>query len=114
MHQWDREVGPAVRLAKFFEVMDTAYAVGTFCQGQSALARGIYRAAFPLVSGLMKREMGINAENAASGREITQRAFDFVVKEPGARGYLAGDHFTVADQPGAEWVRDIYRHHRRS
>ena len=89
--RWDEEVGPAVRLAKFFEVMDAAYAVGTFCQGQSALARGLYRAAFPLVGGLMKSKMGIHAESAEIARKITREAFDFVAKEPGADGYLAKD-----------------------
>ncbi len=150
VHRWDEEVGPAVRLAKFFEVMEAAYAVGTFCQGQSALARGLYRATFPLVGDLMKSKMGIDADSAAKAREITRGAFDFVAKEPGPEGYLVGDRFTVADltcaallmpcvplaewggpkdapteknqawlarwtdHPGAEWVREIYRRHRRS
>ena len=95
--RWDDEVGPAVRLAKFFQVMEAAYAVATFCEGQGGIARGIYRAAFPLVGGLMKSKMGINAESAAAAREITRGAFDFVAKEPGAKGYLVGDRFTVAD-----------------
>ena len=148
--RWDEEVGPAVRLAKFFEVMDADYAVGTFCQDQSALARGLYRATFPLVGGLMKSKMGIHAQSAATAREITRKAFDFVAKEPGPEGYLVGGRFTVADltcaallmpcvslalwggpedapteknqswlarwadHPGAEWVREIYRRHRRS
>jgi glutathione S-transferase len=150
VRRFDEEVGPAVRLAKFFEVMDAAYAVGTFCQGQSALARGLYRAAFPLVGRLMKSSMGIHAESAAAAREITRGAFDFVAKEPGPEGYLVDGRFTVADltcaallmpcvslaewggpedasteknrswlarwvdHPGAEWVREIYRRHRRS
>lgn len=147
---WDAEVGPAVRLAKFFEVMESAYAVGTFGQSQSALTKVLYRATFPLVGGLMKRMMSINPENAAAAREVTRGAFDFVAKEPGPAGYLIGDRFTVADltcaallmpcvtleewggppdadteknrawlakwadHPGAEWVRETYRRHRRS
>ncbi len=150
VHHWDDEVGPAVRLAKFFEVMEADYAVGTFCRDQGALARGLYRAGFPLIRRVMGRQMGINAENAARAREITRGAFDFVGKEPGAKGYLVGDGFTVADltcaallmpclslaewggpedapteknrawvtrwadHPGAEWVREIYRRHRRN
>jgi glutathione S-transferase len=94
---WDAEVGPAVRLAKFFEVMEPAYAVGTFGQGQSTLTKTLYRATFPLVAGVMKSKMGINAENAATAREVTRGAFDFVAKEPGPGGYLVGDQFTVAD-----------------
>ena len=89
-------------------------------------------------------------ENAARAREITREAFDFVGKEPGAKGYLVGDGFTAADltcaallmpclslaewggpedvpteknrawvarwadHPGAEWVCEIYRRHRRN
>ena len=138
-----------MRLAKFFEVMEAQYAVNAFCHDQSALARGVYRATFPLVGRLMRSAMGINAENAAPAREITRGAFEFVAKEPGPEGYLVGGRFTIADltcaallmpcvnvaewggpvdasteknqrwlarwadHPGAEWVRDIYRRHRR-
>lgn len=149
VRRWDEEVGPAVRLAKFFDVMDAEYALGTFCREQSALARGFYRLIFPLVGALMKSSMGIDAKNAAAAREVTWGAFDYVAKEPGPEGYLVGSHFTVADltcaallmpcvslsewggpedpptekvqswrarwadHPGAEWVREIYRRHRR-
>jgi len=149
IRDWDDKVGPAVRLAKFFEVMEADYAVGTFCQGQTALAKGIYRTTFPLVRGIMMKQMGINAESAVGARQITHQAFDFVAKEPGLNGYLVGDHFTAADltcaallmpcvsveewggpedaiteknrawlarwadHPGAEWVREMYRRHRR-
>ncbi len=30
VRHWDDEIGPAVRLAKFFEVMEAAYALATF------------------------------------------------------------------------------------
>jgi glutathione S-transferase len=150
VRHWDAEIGPAVRLAKFFEVMEGAYAAGAFCQGQGPVARGLYRATFPLVGMLMRSKMGIDAENAAAAREITRGAFEFVAKEPGPQGYLVGDRFTVADltcaallmpcvpvsewggpqdattrknqrwlarwsdHPGAKWVREMFRRHRRS
>jgi glutathione S-transferase len=150
VRRWDAEVGPAVRLAKFFDVMEADYAVGTFCQGQSAFARGAYRFGFPIIHRIMKRDMGIDAGSAATAREITREAFDFVAKEPNANGYLVGDRFTVADltcaallmpcipveewggpmdadteknrawiarwadHPGAEWVRETYRRHRKN
>jgi glutathione S-transferase len=97
VRRWDAEVGPAVRLAKFFEVMEAAYAVGTFCQGQGVLARTLYRAGFPIVGAVMIRKMGIDAESAAAARAITRGAFDFVANEPAASGYLVADRFTVAD-----------------
>ncbi len=148
--RFDAEVGPAVRLAKFFEVMEADYAIDAFCHDQSRLARAAYRAAFPMIGRIMRSSMGIDAENAARAREITRDAFDFVAKTPGPEGYLVGDRFTIADltcaallmpcvdvsewggpvdaateknrawrarwsdHPGAAWVREIYRRHRRT
>ena len=97
VRHWDAEVGPAVRLAKFFEVMEARYALGTFARGQSALTRALYRASFPIVGALMKSAMGIDAARAAEARETTRGAFDFVAKEAAPTGYLIGDSFTVAD-----------------
>lgn len=150
VRHWDAEIGPAVRLAKFFEVMESAFAIGAFCRDQGATARGLYRAAFPLVGGFMRRQMGIDAESAAAAREVTRDAFDFVAEQPGPAGYLVGDRFSVADltcaallmpcvsvsawggpeepdtqknrvwlarwadHPGAAWVRETYRRHRRA
>ncbi len=149
VREFDDEVGPAVRLAKFFEVMSGPYAVGTFCSEEPPLVRMLYRASFPLVSQVMKRSMGINAENAAKSRERVRQAFEFVAKASEGSGYLVSDRFSVADltcaallmpavdvaefggpsafacqeeqswlarwtdHPGAAWVREIYRRHRR-
>lgn len=148
--EFDDEVGPTVRLAKFFEVMSGEYATRTFCSEKTPIVRGLYRASFPLIARIMKRSMGIDAENAARGRERTRQALDLVAKQPEATGYLVGDRFSVADltcaallmpavdvedlggpalagteaehawlarwanHPGAGWVREIYRRHRRS
>ena len=149
LREWDDEVGPAIRLAKFFEVMDASYAARTFCHGRNAIVRGLYRAAFPVVGALMKSRMGIDAESAAAARDKTREALDFVATESADTGYLVGDRFSVADlgcasllmpcvavaewggpaeaatgknrawherwvdHPGAKWVREIYRRHRR-
>jgi glutathione S-transferase len=97
VRQFDDEVGPAVRLAKFFEVMSGAYALQVFCADRSRLVRGLYRASFPLVSQIMKRSMGIDAERARHARERTRAALDFVRDETAGRQYLVGDRFSVAD-----------------
>jgi glutathione S-transferase len=97
VRRFDAEVGPAVRLAKFFEVMEADYALGTFGRDQSTLARAAYRAAFPMISRIMMSSMQINAKNAERAREVTREAFDFVAKEPGPSGYMVGDTFTIAD-----------------
>jgi glutathione S-transferase len=95
--EFDDDVGPAVRLAKFFELMSGSYATQVFGAGKPYLARAVYRASFPLVERVMKRSMGINGENAALGRERTRRAFDFVAEKSAVTGYLVGDRFSVAD-----------------
>jgi glutathione S-transferase len=147
--EFDEEVGPAVRLAKFFEVMDADYAIGTFCRDQGSLTKLIYRAAFPIVHRVMKSSMRIDAANAEKARQRVSEAFDFVAREPRASGYLVGDRFSLADlvcasllmpavsvtawggpadheseknrrwfaawadHPGAQWVREIFRLHRK-
>ncbi len=147
--EFDCEVGPAIRCAKFFDVMEADYATAAFCDDRGAAARALYRACFPLVQGVMRRSMGIDARSAARGRERTARAFEFVAKQAGPSGYLVGDRFSVADLvcaallmpgvavaewggprdpetdevrffrarwadlPGAAWVREMYRRHRR-
>jgi glutathione S-transferase len=147
--RFDEEVGPAVRLAKFFEVLEADYMVRTFCREQSALAKLLYRAAFPIVHRVMKSSMGINAANAEKARQQVSEALDFVATKAGANGYLVGTDFSLADlacaallmpavpvttwggppegeseknrrwqaawadHPGAEWVRDMYRRHRK-
>jgi len=95
--EFDEDVGPAVRLAKFHEVLSSDYVLRVFCAEQSNLARGLYRASFPLVKRIMKASMAINAENAERGRQRVGEAFDFVAAETAVRGYLVGDRFTIAD-----------------
>lgn len=95
--QFDDEVGPAVRLAKFFEVMNGTYAIRIFCSGKGPLVSAVYRASFPLVARIMERSMSIDADNAAAGRERTHRALEFVAREGSATSYLVGDRFSVAD-----------------
>jgi glutathione S-transferase len=148
--RFDAEVGPAVRLAKFFEVLDANYMIDTFCREQGALAKTLYRAAFPIVRRVMKNSMKIDAANAAKARQQVAEALDFVAANAGPSGYLVGADFSLADlvcaallmpaipvtewggppegvseknrrwaaawadHPGAQWVREIYRRHRRT
>ena len=83
---------------------DSTYAIGTFCRELGPLGRGAYRAIFPIVGRIMKSSMSIDEDNAAVARETTREAFDFVAKEPGAAGYLVGDHLVVvAPAAGRRW-----------
>lgn len=148
--EFDDEVGPAVRLALFFEAMDGGFATASFAADKGALTRLLYRSIFPAVHPVMRSQMGIDAESAATARERVARGLDFVAKESQESGYLVGDRFSVADlccasllmlcvevedvggppkhrsdatrawlarwadHPGSEWVREIFRRHRRA
>ncbi len=95
--EFDTEVGPAVRLALFFDAMDADFAVRSFGADRSPFARAMYRLSFTPVSRLMRSKMKINAGNAESARERTRKALDFVAERGSANGHLVGDGFTVAD-----------------
>jgi glutathione S-transferase len=146
---FDERVGPATRLALFFELLDGEYASATFGADHGATTRRIYRACFPVVKRVIDKSLAIDAESAAAARAITREGLDFVAQQPGPGGYLVGDAFSVADlccasllmpavdvsalggptwqrgpkldawlarwadHPGAQWVREIYRRHRR-
>jgi len=100
--RFDAEVGPAIRLAMFDEMLrDPPYFASMFTTDRGMLVRLGYRLIFPGVRSLMRREMKINPQNAERALARTREAFDFVAKESRATGYLAGDRFSVADLTAA-------------
>ncbi len=103
IQRWfDTEIGPEVRRARFFDILnDAGYVVRIFAGSKGPVVRGAYRAMFPMIRVIMRREMTINAETAARARERTRAGLDFVVNESGPNGYLVGDSFTVADLSAA-------------
>jgi glutathione S-transferase len=100
---FDQDVGPRIRIAVFSVLLgEGSYLCRMFSEGHSALVRGLYRAAFPLVKGPIRNGNGITGEEAvADGFAGTQAAFDFVAKEAGPEGYLVGGAFSVADLAAA-------------
>ncbi len=100
--RFDAEVGPAIRLAMFDEMLrDPAYFASMFTSDRAVLVRLGYRLMFPGVRSLMRRGIKINPQNAERALARTREAFDFVAKESRATGYLAGDRFSVADLTAA-------------
>jgi glutathione S-transferase len=95
--EFDDEVGPEVRLAKFFDVMDAAYMKAVFAREAGPVMRTLYGLMFPLVENKIRTQMNINAETAKVAGERTRQAFEFVSKKAGPDGYLVGDRFSVAD-----------------
>jgi len=100
----DEQVGPMVRRGVFAALLETpAYVAAMFSSERGAATRALYRAAFPLAKGAMRKSMGIAGQ--ASIDEAHARvaeAFDFVAREAGGPGgYLVGSTFTVADLTAA-------------
>ena len=49
----------------------------------------------------MQRDMQIDADGAARGRDVTQQALARVAERDARTGYLVGDRFSVADLTAA-------------
>src|SRR5262245_63100945 len=74
---FDAELGPHVRRMLFHALLPhTDYAAALMTVGESPFARRMYRAAFPLIRGAMKLDLGIDADSAASSRARVERALD--------------------------------------
>ncbi len=100
--EFDAEVGPAVRLGRFFEVMPSSrYLASQFTHDKPRHTQLLYGAVFPLVKRLMASQMKLTAENAEIARRVTGEALDRVAEEAGPDGYLVGDAFTIADLTAA-------------
>ena len=103
LQRWfDAEIGPTIRRAFFFDFLDDGdYAARAFTQGQGMAATTIYRALFPAVRVIMRRDMQVEADGAARGRERAREALDLIARTAGADGYLVGEQFSVADLTAA-------------
>src|SRR5262249_49817738 len=103
LQRWfDAEIGPTIRRAFFFDFLDDGdYAARAFTQGQGLASTAIYRTLFPAIRVVMRRDMQIDADGAARGRERAREALDLIARTAGADGYLVGDQFSVADLAAA-------------
>lgn len=98
----DAEIGPQVRRGLFSVLLDEpGYVCGMFARDRGPLARGLYRAGFPVVKAVMRRSMEIEPEAVARAIEATRAGLEFVAKEAGPDGHLVGDRFSVADLAAA-------------
>jgi glutathione S-transferase len=103
LQRWfDADVGPAVRRAFFFDLLpDAAYAARCFTGGRSGAVPAIFRTMFPVTRLIMQRDMQIDADGAARGREVTTQALALAAERGGKTGHLVGDRFSVADLAAA-------------
>ena len=106
----DEELGPAVRRAMFFEVLqDPDYFVLMFTQDRGRATQRAYRLGFPAVSRVMKSEMDITPETSAASLKLCHSILDRLERERGAAGYLIGDQFSIADLTAAALLIPAFR-----
>lgn len=99
---FDEELGPHIRRTWFYEVMpDADFTAAQLTVGWGATTQRLYRAAYPVVSTIMRADMRINAAGAAVGRTKVQAALDRIATELQPSGYLVGTDFSVADLTAA-------------
>lgn len=103
LQRWfDEHVGGLLRAAFFFHLLpDAGYAADIFSGGRSPAARALYRAVFPLLRIVMRRQMDLTPERAARGLARGVEALDLIVAHAGRDGYLVGNAFSVADLAAA-------------
>ncbi len=77
--------------------------------GASRASRGVFRASFPVLRPLFRRNMGMTDESLALAHERLSQHFDRLEREIGPSGYLVGDRFTVADLAAASVMTAIIR-----
>jgi glutathione S-transferase len=98
----DEQLGPHVRRAFFFEVLDQSdFLVDIFACDEGAVTRALYRALFPMTRMAMRLDMGLNAGGAERSRDKVEKALDRLDGELKPSGYLVGERFSVADLTAA-------------
>jgi glutathione S-transferase len=99
---FDEEIGPHVRRCLFHVALpDPDFVPALFSQDAGPLARTMFRAAFPIVRTVMRRDMGIDDEGFARSLARLEAALDRLEREIGPAGYLVGHAFSVADLTAA-------------
>ncbi len=107
---FDDEVAPALRrLFWSTYIGDTAACCRMATHGASRPARVAFRAVFPLMRPLFKRNMGLDRRRLAAARDGLSGIFDRLESEIGPSGYLVGDHFGLADLAAAAVMSAIVR-----
>lgn len=100
---FDREVGPATRTVVFSALLEEPdYLCQIFAGERSLPVRAFYRATLPLARGLIAKANGtVDPADVARAFDATGAALDYVAREVGPGGQLAGDAFSIADLTAA-------------
>ena len=105
---FDEELGPYIRRVWFHEILgDADYSSAQLTAGFSPTAQRVYRAFFPVIAAIMKKDMRIDAANAEAGRAKVNAALDRLETELQPSGYLVGEQFSVADLTAAALLAPV-------
>lgn len=97
--RFDDDWGPRIRRATLSALLvDLGYFRDVMAARQPVLRRLVYRAVLPLAKGMVRRGNGIDRPGAVEdGYVALDEALEFVAREAGPEGYLAGPDLSVAD-----------------
>jgi glutathione S-transferase len=95
---FDEELGPYSRMLGLHHMSDDAELFGgAFAPDLHPLPRAVARAAFPLTRRRLAADFGLDDAGIELAYSKLRAAGERFVESAGARGYLVGDSFTVAD-----------------
>ena len=107
---FDDQVAPALRRLFWSAYIDET---GACCrmatQGASRPARVAFRALFPLMRPLFRRNLGLDRTRLEEARAGLAGIFDRLESEIGSSGFLVGDRFGLADLAAASIMSAIVR-----
>lgn len=95
--EFDQTLGPAIRLAVFYEVGDWSHARATFGKGFSTLKINTWKLLFPLMSYSIRHRYNVNTEEAQRARYLVSKALNFIAERTKHSDYLVGNQFSIAD-----------------
>jgi glutathione S-transferase len=107
---FDDEVAPAVRRVFWSCYIDDAGPCSRMASnGASRPARVAFRALFPLLRPAFRKNLGLDRERVESARAALDGIFSRLESEIGAKGYLVGDRFGLADLVAAAIMAAVVR-----
>ena len=107
---FDEQVAPDLRRLFWATYINHPAACARMAtDGSSAGARLVWRALFPLMRPLFRRNMGMDARRLSEAGQRLNSYFDRLESEIGPSGYLVGERFSVADLAAAAVMTAIIR-----
>jgi glutathione S-transferase len=107
---FDEQVAPDLRRLFWATYVNNAADCARMAtDGSSPGTRILWRALFPFMRPLFRRNMGMSAAMLRTARERVDTYFDRLEADIGPSGYLVGDRFGVADLAAASVMTAIIR-----